>query len=155
MSTNVLVSRFDMTSIEAVTVLNRVLSIVLRSFPQYLRYSRPWVPPGHERELAALEKIVTEQDTFAERITAAIDDLGGMLDRGEFPMEFTDTHDLSIDYLVREAIGYGRQDAAGLESLAATPGLVPPADLLTGEAVHMVKRHLALLEQQALPNPIV
>ena len=48
--------------------LNTVLAVELRSFPQYVRWSRPWVPPGHEGEVVALEKIVTEQDAIAERI---------------------------------------------------------------------------------------
>ena len=74
-------------------------------------------------KLEALEQIVAEQDAFAERVFEAIDDLGGLPDTGEFPMEFTDTHDLSIDYMLREAVGYGKQDVAELEAAAATPNL--------------------------------
>ena len=54
-------------------------------------------------------------------------DSGGLPDNGEFPMEFTDTHDLAIDYLMQEAIGYQRQDIADLEAVAATPNLSPAA----------------------------
>ena len=72
-------------------------------------------------------EIVTEQDALAERVFDAIDDLGGLPDTGEFPMEFTDTHDLSIDYMMREAVGYCRQDVADLEAAAATPNLAPQA----------------------------
>jgi hypothetical protein len=136
-----------MSSAESIAVLNRVLAAMLRSFPQYARWSRPWVPPGHDRELEALERIVTEQDAFAERVIEAIDELGGLPDTGEFPMEFTDTHDLSIDYLILEAIDNGRQDVAELEGLAATAGLAPQAEPLVREAVGMAKRHLESLEQ--------
>ncbi len=132
-----------MPATESIAALNTVLAVELRSFPQYLRWSRPWVPPGHERQLAALEKIVTEQEAFAERVFDAIDDLGGLPDTGEFPMEFTDTHDLSIDYMLREAVGYGRQDVADLEAAAATPNLAPPAEQLVKEAVQLAKRQLA------------
>lgn len=135
-----------MFAAESIAALNRVLAIVVRSFPQYLRWSRPWVPPGHERELETFEKIVTEQDELAERLFAAIDQLGGLPDRGEFPMEFTDTHDLSIDYALREAVGYGRQDVADLEAIAATPNLAPQAQPLVVEAVHLARRQLASLE---------
>ncbi len=35
-----------MSSIDTIHVLNRVLEILERSFPQYLRYARPYIPPG-------------------------------------------------------------------------------------------------------------
>jgi hypothetical protein len=138
-----------MSSTDTVAILNRVLAIVLRSFPQYLRWARPYVPPRHKHAVETLEKIVTEQDALAERITDAIVDLGGLPDAGEFPMEFTDTHDLGIDYLIREAIGYGGQDMVDLEAIAATPDLSPPADSLVAEALTTAKRHLAALEELA------
>ncbi len=144
-----------MPATESIAALNRVLGVVLRSFPQYLRWSRPWVPPGHERVLEALERIVTEQEAFAERIFDAVDDLGGLPDTGEFPMEFTDTHDLSIDYMLREAVGYGQQDVAELERAAAMPDLTPPAEFLVKEAASAAKRHLASLEALVMPNPVV
>jgi len=144
-----------MSAADSITALNRVLGVVLRSFPQYLRWSRPWVPPGHEQVLAALEQIVTDQEAFAERIFDAIDDLVGLPDTGEFPMEFTDTHDLSIDYMMREAVGYGRQDVAELEVAAAMPNVTPQAATLTAEAVNMAKRHLASLEAITPANPVV
>jgi bacterioferritin (cytochrome b1) len=144
-----------MPATASISVLNTVLAVALRSFPQYLRWSRPWIPPGHEHELTALEKIVTEQDAFADRIFEAIDDLGGLPDTGEFPMDFTDTHDLSLDYMLREAVGYGRQDVANLEAAAATPNLSPQAEPLAHEALNMAKRHLATIEALAHPNPVV
>jgi bacterioferritin (cytochrome b1) len=140
---------------ESIAALNVALATVLKSFPQYLRWSRPWVPPGHEAELAALEKIVVEQDKFAERLYDAIDELGGLPDTGDFPMEFTDTHDLSIDYMMREAVGYARQDVAAVEAAAATGPLAPQAVPLVKEAVQMAQRHLATIESLVHPNPVV
>ena len=134
-----------MSATDSIAALNCVLGVVLRSFPQYLRWSRPWVPPGHERELEALERIVTEQEAFAERVFEAIDRLGGLPDTGEFPMEFTDTHDLAIDYIMREAVGYGRQDVAALEKVAQLTNLAPQAEPLVREALQMAKRHLEAL----------
>ena len=142
-----------MSSADTIAVLNRVLGIVLRSFPQYLRWGRPHVPPNHAHALETLHNIAADEDALAERIFDAIIDLGGLPDTGEFPMEFTDTHDLDIDFLVRESIGYGRQDIAALESLAATANLSPPADSLTADAVNMAKRHLAALEATVPPSP--
>lgn len=143
------------TNAESITALNRVLATALRSFPQYLRWSRPWVPPGHERVLEALERIVSEQDTMAERVYDAIDNLGGLPDTGEFPMEFTDTHDLSIDYMLREAVGYGQQDVANLEPVAKLTNLSPHAEPLVAEGFNMAKRHLATLEGLVSAKPSV
>jgi bacterioferritin (cytochrome b1) len=143
------------TNTESIAALNRVLATALRSFPQYLRWSRPWVPPGHERVLEALERIVSEQDAMAERVYDAIDDLGGLPDTGEFPVEFTDTHDLSIDYMLREAVGYGQQDVANLEPVAKLTNLAPHAEPLVAEAINMAKRHLATLEGLVSAKPSV
>ncbi|MGD9635635.1 MAG: ferritin-like domain-containing protein [Pirellulales bacterium] len=143
------------TNAESIAALNRVLATALRSFPQYLRWSRPWVPPGHERVLEALERIVTEQDAMAEKVYDAIDELGGLPDTGEFPMEFTDTHDLSIDYMLREAVGYGQQDVESLEPVAKLTNLAPQAEPLVAEAFNMAKRHLATLEGLTPAKPAV
>jgi bacterioferritin (cytochrome b1) len=140
---------------DSIAALNRVLGAMLRSFPQYLRWSRPWVPPGHERVLAGLEKIVTEQDTLAERVFDAIDDLGGLPDTGEFPMDFTDTHDLAIDYMLREAVGYSQQDVAALEAVAANKNLAPQAEPLVAEGLNTAKRHLATLAGLVPAQPTV
>jgi bacterioferritin (cytochrome b1) len=143
-----------MPASESIAALNIVLGVELRSFPQYLRWSRPWVPPGREREIETLERMVKEQDALAERVFDAIDDLGGLPDTGEFPMEFTDTHDLSIDYMLREAVGYCRQDVADVEAAAAKPNLAPQAAPLVNDAVNMGRRHLAALEALVPPNPV-
>lgn len=139
-------TKTTMTNAESIDALNRVLGTMLRSFPQYLRWSRPWVPPGHERVLETLERIVSEQDALAERVFDTIDHLGGLPDTGEFPMEFTDTHDLSIDYMLREAVGYGRQDVATLEELSKLTNLAPQAEPLVRDAYQMAMRHSASLE---------
>jgi len=143
-----------MSSQDSIAALNVVLATVLKSFPQYLRWSRPWVPPGHEQILNTLERIVVEQDAIADRVYEAIDELGGLPDTGDFPMEFTDTHDLAIDYMLREAVGYAKQDVATLESAAATQ-LAPQAEPLVKEAVQVAKRQLASLEALVRPNPVV
>jgi hypothetical protein len=138
-----------MLTADAVANLNRMLAILRRSFPQYVRYSRPYIPPNRARAMETLNSIATEQDALAERVVDEIIDSAGLPDYGEFPMEFTDTHDLGIDYLIREAVGYQRQDIAGLDAIAATPNLSPPAKSLVSESVAMAKRHLAALEELA------
>ena len=44
---------------------------------------------------------------------------GRLFGFGEFPMAFTDTHDLSLDYLVSELIYYQKQDIAAIQDCVA------------------------------------
>ena len=94
----------------------------------------------------AIKSIAEDQDSLAERVSQQVLRSGGLLDTGEFPMEFTDTHDLGIDFLIDECVGYQQQDIATLESLAATPQLPAAAQSLVGDALTLGKRHLEALK---------
>lgn len=132
---------------DSISVLNRLLAILRSSFPQYLRFSRPFVPPKRRDALERLFAIAAAEDDLAERVGEVIVKAEVVPDPGEFPMEFTDTHDLGIDYIIREAVGYQRQDIAALESLAALSDLSPAAHALINEALELAKRHLQSLEE--------
>lgn len=138
-----------MPSPDTINALNHVLAILERSFPQYLRYARPYIPPGREHIMQTIDQIVAGADALAERITQQIYDSAGLPDHGEFPIEYTDTHDLAIDYLVLEAIDGLKQDVADLEECASQLRLAPAAQSLASESVGMVKGHLELLQKCA------
>src|SRR3954469_22015670 len=137
-----------MPSSDTITVLNRVLEILERSFPQYLRYARPYIPPGRENIMQTIEQIVAGQDALAERVSRHIFESSGLPDHGDFPIEFTDTHDLAIDYLLLEAIDCMKQDVADLEECVDALRLAPAAQSLASEALGMTKGHLELLQRQ-------
>jgi hypothetical protein len=124
--------------------------LVTRSFPQYLRYARPYIPPGREDVLNTINGIVTSQDRLAERIGNNIFEAGGLPDPGRFPIEFTDTHDLAIDFLILEAIGYQKEDIANLQQCVDSLRLAPAAQSLAAEALGMTKGHLQSLEELAV-----
>lgn len=136
-----------MSSADAVDTLNRVLAILRRSFVQYARHARPYIPRGRERAMETIYKIADEQDALAERVSHEIAESGALPDSGEFPMEFTDTHDLDFDYLIRAAIGYQQQDIADLKECAESLQLAPAAKSLVEEALGMAKGHLESLEE--------
>lgn len=138
-----------MSPTDTVEVLNRVLTILWRSFPQYMRYARPYIPTGEERALETLDQIVAGQDALAERVHEQLIQAGALPDTPAFPMEFTDTHDLGLDYLIRNAIGYQQQDIAELQSIADSLHLAPAAKALAEEALGMAKGHLESLEELA------
>jgi hypothetical protein len=136
-----------MPNLETTDLLNRVLSILQRSFPQYLRYARPYIPPGRENVMDTIHQIVAGQDSLAERVSQTVFDAGGSPDPGDFPIELTDTHDLAIDFLVQEAIDYQKQDVADLEQCVEALRLAPAAQSLGAEALGMAKGHLESLER--------
>ncbi len=128
-------------------LLNQLLGIVGKSFPQYLRYSRPYIPPGREGIWDTIEAIVHDQDVLAERISQLLLDAEAPLRPGEFPMEYTDTHDLSIDYQLKEAIAYQQQDIESIRALIDSLQSYPEAKALAEEALGMAKGHLESLQE--------
>ena len=139
-----------MPSDDTIDVLNQVLEILERSFPQYLLYARPYIPAGQEHVMQTVESIVAGQNALAERVSQQVFDSGGLPDHGDFPIEFTDTHDLSIEFLILEAIDCLRQNIVDLEECVDSLRLSPAAQSLASEALGMTKGHLELLEE--LPN---
>ena len=130
---------------DTLQLLNRLLAIVCRSFPQYLTWSRPYVPASRREVLDAIRDIVAEQDAIAERISQMIIDADSLPRTGEFPMEFTDMHDLGIDYLLSAAIDYQEQDIAAISSLVDQLRTTPAAKAIAEEALGMARGHLETL----------
>jgi hypothetical protein len=139
-----------MPSSDTIETLNRVLAILERSFPQYLQWARPYIPPGREDVVEAVADMVAGQRALADRVIEMIADSGALPDTGKFPIEFTDTHDLGIDFLIRQAIQCQRQDLANLEQCVEQLRLSPAAQSLAAEALGMAKGHLESLEELSL-----
>jgi hypothetical protein len=127
--------------------LNRVLELLQRSFPQYLRYARPYIPAGRQNVMDSIEEITNCQDSLAARVTQYIMESGGTPNPGKFAIEFTDTHDLEIDFLIQEAIAYQKEDIASLETCVNQLRLAPAAQSLAAEALGLAKGHLESLEE--------
>ena len=135
-----------MTSAEPTEKLNRVLALLRRSFVQYLCWGRPHIPAGREQAMDTIADIAIAQDLVADRVAELIDESGARPDVGDYPMEFTDTHDLDIDFLIEEAIGYQRQDIAELERCVHSLAASPTAQALAAEALGLARGHLESLE---------
>lgn len=138
-----------MPSTATTDALNRVLTTLERSFPQYLIYARPYIPPGREDVMRTIDEIVAAQNALAERVNTAVFDAGALPDDGKFPIEFTDTHDLDIDFLVGQAVQCQKQDIADLKECVETLRLSPAAQMLAEEALGQSKAHLESLEALA------
>ena len=128
-------------------LLNRLMAILGRSFPQYLQYSRPFITPGRNDVMETMQSIVEDQNVLSDRITAMLYEAEAPIRTGEFPMEFTDMHDLQIDFLVNVAVAYQEQDVQSISEIIEELQSAPAAKSLAEEALGMAKGHLESLKE--------
>ncbi len=138
-----------MTQPNSHKVLDRLLGILGSSFPQYLVYATPWARRGGDaRAVETLQQIAADQKTISERIGRVLVASGGFTPT-EFPMDYTDVHDLDVEYLIGMAIFYQHQDIAAIADCASDLKLAPAALPLAEEALGLAQGHLELLEELA------
>jgi len=138
----------EMLTISPPEVLNQLLNVHLYSFIQYLQYARPYAPGDNsDQALATIQQIAADQQQLAERIVKHMQDRDTSPAGGGFPMEFTDTHDLSLDFLLIEAIAYQEQDIETIGQCVAQLRREPAAMALAEEALGMAKGHLLSLRE--------
>ncbi len=133
---------------EIYRALNRLLTILERSMPMYLSYASPWVRRGDSKAVTALEAIVEQQRKLAERVAELVLQRGP-INLGEFPVEFYDTHDLSLDYLLSRLVDYQRRDVAALERCVDDLQSDRPSAAVAEEALGAARGHLEILEELA------
>jgi hypothetical protein len=136
-----------MTAAVANAALNHLLVIVYRSFPMYLADASPWTRRGDDRARRVLEHVVADERMYAGRITDLLLDRRSLAGFGEYPMAFTDTHDLSLDYLINELIHYQKQDIAGIERCVAALTRDPEGRAIAEEVLGNARGHLESLEE--------
>jgi ferritin-like protein len=130
-------------------VLNRLLTVLHRSLPMYLTYASPWTQRGDEQALATLRHIVEDQKQLANRVAQYILQNHGPIEIGEYPIEFLDTHDLSLDFLLTKLVEYQKKDIAALERCVAQLQSDRQAAALAEEALGAARGHLESLQDLA------
>lgn len=138
-----------MKSTNVRAVLNQVLATQTHSLPRYLQYAAPWFHDGDERAIAALKLVATDQERLAERIAEYLLSHYGRVDSGKFPMEFTSTHDLSLDYLLHYFIEGQRKEIRILDACVQTLAADADAQALAKEVLGAAKGHLESIEEAA------
>ena len=129
-----------------IELLNDLMAIEYRSFPMYLIDACPWTHQGDEKASETLENIVADQKAMVQRIVEFILDAGGRVETGEYPMEFTDTHFLSLDFLLKELLRYQRQDVAAIERVVRELSDNRAARELAEETLGAQRAHLEAIE---------
>lgn len=117
-------------AVKSLKVAERVFQRETASLPQYLNDAWPWVDPTDPLDIEAAElvrSIINEENEWIERLARLIESRGGVPLTGSYPAEFTDTHYLALEFLLKRLIAYQRwnmeQLEADLEAAADDPEL--------------------------------
>jgi hypothetical protein len=145
-----------MMTTDTSAALNRLLMTLHRSLPMYLADAAPWTHHGDEGAKNVLCHIVADYQVYVGRITELLLSRRQLAGFGDYPMVFTDTHDLSLDYLIGELIFYQKQDIATIQGCALVLQSDPAGRTLAEEVLGNARGHLESLEelqgQPALEN---
>ena len=85
-----------------IDLLNALVQMHCRSLPMYLASAAPWTTSEQTVGRALLQSIIADQGEIVDKFADVILQRDGIVERGAFPTEFTDLHDLSLDYLMHE-----------------------------------------------------
>ena len=130
-----------------IQVLNRIIALHASSLPQYLTSAPPHVGYGEEKAWEILRNVATDQKLMIDKLADVVEDLDGTPNMGEFPAEFTGYHDLSMDYIVADALSRQLSEQDAIESLSTQ---LPSGSLertLAQEALGASKGHVESLRE--------
>ncbi len=130
-----------------IAVLNALLALQYRSLPMFLRGAAPWTHYGDEKAAQALENIIADQDAMAQRLADRVLGQGGRVDPGEYPMVFTDLHDLALEYLLGPMLEHQRRDVEAIGRCVADLADDPDSRALAEEVLGSERAHLEWLEE--------
>ncbi len=131
---------------DVLAALNRLYVIQTRSLPMYALDASPWTHPGDDKASQAVAHIVADQQAMALRLAELIDSRQGRVERGSFPMQFTDTNMLSLDYLLTEMVTCTRQDIETIRKCVERLAGDREALELAEEVLGSERAHLEALE---------
>jgi hypothetical protein len=139
-----------MARVDTNAVLNRLLVTLYRSSPMYLGdTASSWTHPGDEAAKQIVNAIAADYRMYTQRLIDLLQDRRATFGFGEYPMAFTDTHDLSLDYLVGELIFYQQEDIAFLEKCVSALVTDPQGRSLAEEILGNARGHLESLQELA------
>jgi len=133
----------EMTTVD---VLNRLLAMHSRSLPTYLVSAPPWYPESDSDAIVALRHVAEDDALMVDRIGAEVLREGGTVKAGEFPMTYTDLHDLSIDFVMRLVVSELQENLEEIRICIDQLQNAPAAKALAEEALGATQGHLDNLD---------
>jgi len=130
-------------------ILNRVMATLNRSFAMYISYAMPYFSQRDDAARVVFENIVADQKNYVRKLGEMVVDHHRRADTGDFPMVYTDCHDLSLDYLVREMTKLHQIDLRVIEQAdrELSAARDPAALALVQEILGNARGHLENLKQ--------
>lgn len=84
--------------------MNQLLIDLGRSLLQYVGEAWPWTPEDEARARETIESLVARQSDAVGRLTEFLDRRNWPIDFGLYPVEYTDLHYVSLDFLMKQLI---------------------------------------------------
>ena len=125
---------------QTVRILNQLMAIHGSSLPMYLASAPPHRQFGDERVWECLSNVMADQQTMIDKLADYVEELGGTPNRGEFPMDFTGMHDLSMEHILQNVTERQRCENEWIEHLSAKLDDDPTAKALAQEALGAAKQ---------------
>jgi len=136
-----------MDSEGSIDVLNRLLTIEMRSLPMYLVNTSSWDDPHNEAAVQTIIHTAEDQQAMASRVARLIQMREGAVVVGEFPMAYTDLNFLSLDFLLRRLVAAQRGDVEAVRRCVEELDKDPIARELAEEILGAEKAHLEAFEE--------
>ena len=127
--------------------LNRLLAHQCYSLVNYLSEAPPWTHPSNEELMEATRDIVEDHEHYAQLLADAIEERGGILASGRFPMRFLSLNDLALDYLLAGMIENQQRNIETNEQCVAELSEDPLAWNLASEVLGSERAHLDILKE--------
>lgn len=129
-----------MISPDAISTLNRLHFLMLRSFAAYSVTVRPVTFRGPEEMRDLLAKIAEEQQSLARQIAASIHEQHADIESGQYPIEFTSWNDVALPRILERTIELLKKVIEEAETIAARDSGAP--------VFHFAKEVQNLTQQQ-------
>jgi hypothetical protein len=133
-----------------VEVLNRLLTVVYRSYVRYLQDAQPWTK-GTEDQIALrkLSYISADQEESANRLVRMVRSMGGTPEHGSYPMVYADWNDLSLTHTLKQAVTLQKRDIAIIEDCIYELRDHPRERAYAEEILGGARAYLETLEEMA------
>lgn len=138
----------EQMTLSTVRTLNQILAIHGSSLPMYLSSAPPHLQYGDEKVWECLRNVIDDQKTMIDKLADYVEELGGTPNHGEFPMDFTGMHDLSVEHIRQNVAERQRCELDWMEQLSESLNDAT-ARALAQEAIGAAKAHLESLDECA------
>ena len=127
---------------DKIEILNELLALHSTSLAMYLSNAKPWTIGSDPRATQALDEVAADHKRMVDRIGRVILGYDGIVRYGEFPMQFTDLHDLSTEFLISAVQNEQQSTDKRITEIVESLGEFPEALAVAQEAAGASKGHL-------------